>query len=268
MNSKVTIIVPAFNEAKNLEECLRSIRNQSCNLIELIVVDDGSTDLTLEISKKYADILLTQKHQGAAIARNNAVKRSKNSILVFIDGDMFLDKNYIKYIIAPIIKGKSEATFTTEEYVANTQNIWSRCFNIDNNLPIDRRISANLSKSTKFRAITRKLFEETGGYNMESGYGEDDILTKIKAVKAKGAVCFHYNPDTLREVFLSARWMGRSKSNRLNLTNIIRYSFINSIVISFKKISKKAPLRFLVYKLVFDFGFVCGLIYKPKYYEK
>lgn len=261
----VSIIIPAYNEEKYIIKCLSSLKKQSYPRYEIIFVDDGSSDRTKEIAEQYADTVITQAHQGAGVARNNGAKKSKGSILVFIDADMFIDNDYLKHIVAPIIKGKAVATSVKEEYVANVSNIWSYCFQIDNNLAFNKRIP--LTKETtsdKFRAIKKQSFIKLGGYKEKSGYGEDKILKKPEALIVSSAICYHYNPETLKDVFFSARWMGRSKALKKTKKNLLRYSIINSLVISLKKIFLGAPLEFLFYKVVFDIGICIGILYKNK----
>lgn len=255
-NLIVSIIVPAYNEEKYLEECLVSIKNQAYSSIELVIVDDGSTDRTTEIAKKYADVFVTQKHQGPGIARNKGAGMAKGSILVFIDADMYLDKNYIKDITDPIIKRIANATFTKKEFVANPENIWSKCNQIDNRLPSDKRIPLTLISSNKFRAIKKTFFQEIAGYKTSSGYGEDEVLPEKFKVFPTNAICYHYNPDTLKDVFIAARWMGRSRK----AIDLIRYSVINSVKNSIIKILEGAPFSFLIYKIIFDFGIFCGIL--------
>jgi len=119
----VSIIVPAYNEEKYIKVCLMSIKNQTYSKTELIVVDDGSTDNTPQIAKRFTDVILSQAHNGPGIARNKAAEVAKGEIFVFIDADMYLDKKYVEKITGPIRKGTAEATFTKEEYVANPENI-------------------------------------------------------------------------------------------------------------------------------------------------
>lgn len=266
MNPKlISVIVPTYNEEKHVEECLTSIKSQRFSTIELIVIDDGSTDKTRVIAKKYSNVFLTQQHQGPGVARNKAAKVAKGEILVFIDADMYVDKDYLSNIIKPILAKKAKATFSKEEYVANPNNIWSICFQIDNNLPLNKRLPNEFpSNDNKFRAILKNEFLKVGGYLEKYGYGEDNILKSDKAIFAKGAICYHYNPDTLKEVFISAQWMGRSKNLNLTTRNILRYSFFNSLIISIKKLLLGAPYQFIIYKLVFDLGIISGILNKNK----
>ena len=261
----ITIIIPAYNEKKYIEKCLLSIKNQTYGPIELIVIDDGSTDNTRKIAKKYADILLTQQHQGPGTARNKAAKIAKGKILVFVDADMYLDKDYVKNIIKPIVEDKAIATFTKEEYVANPENIWSKCYSIDNNLPFNRRIlEDHRDKNNIFRAILCEAFINSTMFSVNKGYRDDEMSEKYNIVPASGAMCFHYNPETPYDVFLSARWQGRSPEFSLNIQNIFKYSLLNSFFVSGKKIANGSPLRFILYKFVFDLGILNGLFSKSR----
>lgn len=261
----VSVIVPAFNEEKYIEECLVSIKGQTYPNIELIVIDDGSTDSTKQISQKYADVFLTQHHQGPGTARNKAAEVAKGEILVFIDADMSADKNFVKYIVNPILLNKVKATYTTQEFVANSKNIWSRCFMIDNNLKNNSRISAkNISGNKFFRAILRSIFLSMKGFDISKGYEDDKNFSSNKnlSIVEVNAILYHFNPDTLKDVFLSARWIGRSPTFGKTTRNLLRYSILNSILICIKKINEGAPLRFFVYKCIFDFGILCGILFK------
>ncbi|HSD98716.1 MAG TPA: glycosyltransferase family 2 protein [Patescibacteria group bacterium] len=260
----VSVIVPFYNEEKHIEQCLQTLKKQTYSKVQLIAVDDGSTDSSRKIAKKYVDILLVQKHQGPGVARNKAARVAKGEILIFADADMYFDINYIKMLLKPIFEKKAIATFTNEEYVANTENFWAKCFQIDNGIPLKNRIRTRETRIKKFRAITKSGFFKTKGYGTDTGYGEDNVLDKRESVAAKGAICFHYNPDSLSDVFLSARWVGRSKFLSPSLRNLLKYSLLNSIRLSFKIVAKGGPFTFFIYKFVFDFGVFEGILRKNK----
>ena len=261
----VSVIVPAYNEERTLEKCLTSIQEQTYRNIELIVVDDGSKDGTSRIAKKYADIFLVQKHEGPGIARNKAAKIAKGEILVFIDADIYLDKDYVKDIINPILNDNAIATYTTEEYIANSKNIWSRCYTIDHDLKNNKKNVESLDQKNRFRAISKSYFLKKGGYNISLGYNDDNFLTEeIKSIFAEGAKCYHDNPDNLYDVYISSRWIGRSPMFMISIRNLLRYSIINSIRISFRKILRGAPIEFALYKIIYDFGILMGMFTKSK----
>lgn len=87
----LSIIIPVYNAEKYLRECIDSVLlQQDFNDYELICVDDGSTDNSLNILRSYTDprlIILTQKNQGAGVARNNAISVAKGDYIMFLDSD-------------------------------------------------------------------------------------------------------------------------------------------------------------------------------------
>ena len=91
---KVSVIIPVYNRAQYLPECLDSIERQTIKPIEIIAVNDGSTDDSLSILNKYADqydniIILSQENQGTGTARNNGIHRAQGKYLIFMDPDDF-----------------------------------------------------------------------------------------------------------------------------------------------------------------------------------
>lgn len=98
MDIKVSVIIPIYNTEKYLEECLESVLNQTLKEIEIIAVDDGSTDNSLSILGRYAEkyvniVILTQSNQGAGPARNNGIRNAKGKYLIFMDPDDFYPSN-------------------------------------------------------------------------------------------------------------------------------------------------------------------------------
>ncbi len=97
---KVSVIIPVYNVEKYLRECLDSVINQSLKDIEIILVDDGSTDSSLAICNEYAQkdnrvIVLTQKNEGPGPARNNGIKESQSEFVIFLDSDDYYPENDI-----------------------------------------------------------------------------------------------------------------------------------------------------------------------------
>ncbi len=113
INPKISIIIPVYNSEKYLKDCLDSLLNQTFNEIEIICVDDGSTDNSLSILKQYAKydnriIILQQKNQGAGVARNNGMKIAKGEYLLFLDSDDFFKKEMIQILVNNAEKKKAD----------------------------------------------------------------------------------------------------------------------------------------------------------------
>lgn len=106
MNSKVSIIVPIYNTAKYLEACLNSIKNQTYENLEIILVDDGSTDNSGKIADTFAKSdkrvkVIHQKNAGQSAARNRGLKEASGDFISFIDSDDRIDKTFIEKLLAP-----------------------------------------------------------------------------------------------------------------------------------------------------------------------
>ena len=105
-NIKVSVIIPVHNSAQYLTKCIESMLNQTLKEIEIICVDDGSTDESLAIIKNYKKLdsrikILTQENKYAGVARNNGMEIAKGEYLFFLDSDDFssdtlLEKVYFK----------------------------------------------------------------------------------------------------------------------------------------------------------------------------
>ena len=87
---KYSIIIPVYDVEKYIKKCLDSVFNQTYNNYEVIVVNDGTKDNSMEIVKNYNVITINQKNQGLSMARNNGVKKAKGEYLLFLDSDDYL----------------------------------------------------------------------------------------------------------------------------------------------------------------------------------
>lgn len=100
MNKKISVIIPAYNIEGYIEKCICSVINQSYKNIEIIVIDDGSTDGTGKICDRIAETdtrvtIIHQKNQGLSMARNNGIKIATGDYISLIDGDDFVDVDFL-----------------------------------------------------------------------------------------------------------------------------------------------------------------------------
>jgi glycosyltransferase involved in cell wall biosynthesis len=211
----VSVIIAAYNEAAHIARCIRSLAAQTVPPVEILLVNDGSSDDTAQVAETSGVTCVTVidvEHRGPARARNIGAARASGEILVFIDGDMSCSPEFIERLTAPIVDGAAAGTFTRELYVGNPENQWARAYCSIRRLSYPRLLPPDFpDRWANYRAIRRDRFLAAGGYD-DVGYGEDMTLApKVGqlALVAPGAVAWHFNPSTPREIFENGRWIGR-----------------------------------------------------------
>lgn len=117
----VSVIVPFYNPGENLKKCLESLVNQTYHNIEIILIDDGSTDQSLEIATQYAKtddriILEKQKNQGVSRARNRGIEVANGDYFSFIDSDDYLELDTYEYLLN-LLEEKRVDVVNYEHYI-------------------------------------------------------------------------------------------------------------------------------------------------------
>ncbi len=159
----VSIIIPAFNEEKVIERLLKSIKEQSYTNIEIIVIDDGSSDKTVEIAKKYTKNVYKRTHAERSVQRNFGARKSKGIILVFLDADMELTVKVIEDVVEGIKRYKAliipEKTIGAG-YIQNVRRFEREMYEKDETIEVAR-------------VFNRNVFFEYKGYDEELTGPED-----------------------------------------------------------------------------------------------
>jgi len=270
MKPEISIILAIYNQDKYLKKCLESLAKQEKVNIEVIVIDDGSyrkiQNSIRQPSGKIKNLKIFRiAHSGTAKARNFGANKAKGEILVFLDGDMRFEKDFLAKLTVPIRKGKAKGTFSTEELVANWDNLWARCWNWENGLPDKRRIDPKRVDMVKdFRAILKSEFDKVNGFD-DIGYTDTWSLSKklgYQPKPVKDARYYHFNPSGLLEVFRQAAWIG-GRHRKFGLLGkavaLIRAFLPISLIVGILKGLIKVEPRFILFKLVYDIGIIAGI---------
>jgi glycosyltransferase involved in cell wall biosynthesis len=268
---RVSVIVPCHNEQEHITECLESLiqQNLPTNSYEIIVVDDGSRDHTVQIVQKLAaqhpELLrfFQQNHGGPAVARNFGASLAHGRILAFLDADMKFASDFLEKLITPIEAGSAIGTFTLDEFVANATNLWSRSWSVCYYLPRDRRVPVNLTEqeSTVFRAIKREAFDSVKGFD-STGYHDDHTIAKKLGQTAKrvpGAICYHYNPGSARDVFASAHWIGKSDRQPTTLKEWLRRTPPGALKRGIARAIEEHEPFYIIFEQVYSFAILTGM---------
>jgi len=169
--SLVSIIIPTFNSEKTLAKCLESVRNQTYEKIEVVIVDNCSEDKTIEIAKAYGSKLI-QASAGMAESRNIGAKTASGEFIFSIDSDMELSTAVIEECIKAVKKGH-DAVIIPEISVG--EGFWARCRSLESECYIgDEFVEAA-------RFFRRDVFDAVGGYDPDLLFGEDwDLHLRVK----------------------------------------------------------------------------------------
>ena len=95
---KISLVIPTYNEERYIKKCLESIERQIQKPDEVIIVNNNSTDRTVEIAKKFNVKIINEKQQGISFARNRGFNETKYDIIARCDADCILPKNWVRHI--------------------------------------------------------------------------------------------------------------------------------------------------------------------------
>ncbi len=173
--SLVSVIVTTLNSSATLENCLKSIARQSYKNIELIVIDNYSTDNTVEISKKYTKNVWIEGPE-RSVQRNNGVKKAKGEYIVIIDSDMELNPQVIEHAVEKAEEdGAVQGIVIPEESFG--KGFWAAC------KQLERSYYVGISWMEAARFFKKRAFERVGGYNETMVSGEDwDLSQRVEAL--------------------------------------------------------------------------------------
>ena len=116
-NDLVSIIVPVYNVEKYIEKCLNSLFGQTYRELDIILVDDGSTDKSGELCDRLAKMdkrvrVIHKKNGGLSDARNRGIDAAKGRYITFIDSDDYVSGNYIWHLYKLLIESQADIAIT------------------------------------------------------------------------------------------------------------------------------------------------------------
>jgi glycosyltransferase involved in cell wall biosynthesis len=178
-NSLVSVVVPVYNIKNYIEKCLESIISQSYENLEIVVVDDGSTDesgrLCDEFAKKDKRVkVFHKKNGGLSDARNFGIKKSQGEIVALVDGDDYVDADYIKAMYEVMVKDDSDIV------VCGFDNIIPSSFVVSGEEATKKLLveQENIEIVAWNKLYKKELFEK--GIEYPVGDKHEDALTTYK----------------------------------------------------------------------------------------
>lgn len=192
---RVSVIIPTKNSIRTIEECLSSLKNQTYPHVEIIVVDNHSTDGTEKVAKKLATTVLLRGPERSA-QRNFGAKHAKGEYFLFIDSDMKLDPTVVEECVSTITsKPIFHAVIIPE--ISFGIGFWAEC------KALERSFYLGVSSLEAARFFNAKTFRKFGGYDEKNTGTEDYALPQqIKAEYSDSAIgrisaFIHHNEGNL-----------------------------------------------------------------------
>ncbi len=187
----ISVVIPTYNEEKNIERCLRAFGEQTISRqeFEIIVVDGQSSDRTVEIAQRYADRVIQQVSEGVGGARNDGVRAARGDVIVTTDADCIPNREWLEVV---------QKRFENEDVVAVTgfldpfdyedlnryeAFIYRQLFRISNDMLTVFAITGYYHLCGANSAFHRDTFLEVGGY-LDLPYSDDVEI--YKRLKSKG----------------------------------------------------------------------------------
>lgn len=113
MDERISVVVPVYNAEKYISVCVESLLAQTYKVLEILLVDDGSTDRSYEICGEYAQMdgrirVIHQENQGVGAARNTGIENASGSYLSFIDADDYVAKDYFERLYQDVLANQAD----------------------------------------------------------------------------------------------------------------------------------------------------------------
>ena len=254
MNTKVSIIIPVFNTEKYLCDCLNSVLRQELSDIEIICINDGSTDNSEAIIKKFKANdrrikYLEQRNQGLSAARNRGILESVSKYIMFVDSDDCISKDCVKYSYETAEKNCADLVlFNSSREILDESCNQQIVLESNNKIEILKSVlSFEIETSTCFAIIKRQLIIDNKiFFPLGRLYEDASTLYKYvhlsqKAIKIKN-ILYYY------------------RKRKDSITNSINSKTIDDIFYSLNEVIEYLELNHLIeYKILVN-GRLCALI--------
>jgi len=234
MSNNISLYIAAYNAEKTIEKSIKSILQQTLKPKEIIIINDCSTDKTLDLLKKFSQIKIinNKKNYGLAKSRNIALKYSKYNLLASIDSDVVCKKNWLETLFNTMVKKKADLIGgkLIDKYIKEPANHW-RSYYLKQNWGDKQINNPQFVFGANFLLDKKKIKNLNIKYNETfRTNGEDVNFSKV--LKSKNcnlyyeprALCYHYQFDDITS--LSKRYWRYSYYGaglkKLTLTRLIR----------------------------------------------
>lgn len=192
----VSVLIPAYNSALSIEQTLQSVFEQDYPSIEIIVVNDGSTDNTEEVLAKFSDRIqyYAQKNAGVSAARNLAYSKSKGDFIQYLDADDLLAKGKISAQVNALQNNNADVAYGDWLKFTESNGTYTELERVSKQMQKRPEIELYTNFWVPLAALlyTRRITDKIGGWNLhlpviqDARYALDAALNKAKFVYTPG----------------------------------------------------------------------------------
>jgi glycosyltransferase involved in cell wall biosynthesis len=227
-NIDISIILPVYNHAKFLRNCLESIFNTDYQNFEVIVVDDGSRDGYVDIVLDFpCQVIKLKENRGPAVARNAGIKRAKGSLFLFTDADCIVQKDWVKAIYAEYRRLNEETgnIGAMGGRIIPNERFVSKCIAYSGYYAFQHgdKITERPDLCAANLLVVKEAFNGAGGFNENLTNGEDTDLTcriyekDYKVIYNPKTYVLHDHRKTMFEFFIHQKVWGEVHGLQLEI---------------------------------------------------
>lgn len=244
MSPKISVIIPLYNKESSINKTVESVLSQTFMDFELLIIDDGSTDNSLECLSTFKDKrikIISKKNGGVSDARNFGIKASSSEYIYFLDADDIITEDCLSVFVDLIEKHKDAAVFVANFKVVNTDGSEFVYCSGQKEMVVQNNFKALWTKSVFPRTgsiiIKKYCFDEVGFFDINISFYEDleFILRVLRVYKVA------YSPRVVLYYIREYNTLSKKTSN-------IASEF--SYYIEFKK--KSFYERLILAEIIFD----------------
>ena len=177
-NINFSIVIPLYNKEFSIKNTILSVLNQSYQNFEIVIVDDGSTDGSVDVVKTIQDdrvFLIHQENRGVSAARNRGIKETNNECIAFLDGDDLWKTNHLEEIVKMMSVFPNEKIYVTSFEYSDNRSVFKKprskmISKIDNYF--DEAVFENIITSSNV-IVKKSALDKVGLFNENLKYGED-----------------------------------------------------------------------------------------------
>ena len=188
---KISVIVPVYNAANYIAKCIQSVQNQTFSSWELILIDDGSQDNSLDIIRRFAIEddrikVIHQENSGAGMARNNGIENAIGDYIVFLDSDDYISEKYLSLLSSH----NEDVVFIDVEAVDEGGNVVRREYlsqykNMDKDDFLRAQMTGKINWGGVRKAVKRKIIDTNNIRYSDHKVGEEALFTYSSVFNSK-----------------------------------------------------------------------------------